>query len=392
MANRSSRQGNRKSVSRIVSRKAAKAEAAESARGNARPRGGNGDSRGLARSGEKPETLLHYYRQMVLIRRFEERSGEMYTRAKIGGYCHLNLGEEATIVGLMAALEPRDYIFTNYREHGYALARGLEASRVMAELFGKETGVSRGRGGSMHLFDVKAHFMGGYAIVGGQLPLATGAALAISYRGSDEVVMCQMGDATTNIGAFHESLNMAQLWKLPIVYVIVNNQYGMGTTVERSSAEPELYRRACAYRMASERVDGNDVLAVRDAARLAVSRAREDKLPTLLEAVSFRMRGHSVVDPNRYRSKEELQQVQQQDPVKAFRGQLLEAGLLDESAAAQLEADADQEVTEAIEFSDSSPDPRPADLFAYTYATKVPNEPQGFPGDPLLEPGGRATE
>src|SRR2546430_5341903 len=178
-----------------------------------RTRGANGASRSLARSGEKPEVLLDYYRKMVLLRRFEERTGEMYTRAKIGGYCHLNLGEEATIVGLMAALEPRDYVFTNYREHGYALARGLEPGRVMAELFGKETGVSRGRGGSMHLFHTKAPLLGGYAIVGGQLPLATGVGLAISYRGSDEVVMCQMGDGTTNTGAFHESLNLAQLWK-----------------------------------------------------------------------------------------------------------------------------------------------------------------------------------
>src|SRR5690348_14938466 len=167
---------------------------------------------------ETKEQLIEFYRQMVLIRRFEEKTGEMYTRAKIGGYCHLNLGEEATIVGVMSALETRDYIFTNYREHGYVLARGIDPNRIMAELFGKETGVSKGRGGSMHLFDAEAHFMGGYAIVGGQLPLATGAGLAISHKGLDEVVVCQMGDATTNIGAWHESLNIAQLWKLPVVF------------------------------------------------------------------------------------------------------------------------------------------------------------------------------
>ena len=193
------------------------------------------------------------------MRRFEERCAEMYQRAKIGGYCHLNLGEEATVVGLMAALEPRDYLFTNYREHGYALAKGIEPGPVMAELFGKATGVSRGRGGSMHLFDVGARLLGGYAIVGGQIPLATGAAQAIAYRDGDEVVMCQMGDGTVNTGAFHECLNMAQLWKLPIVFVIVNNLTGMGTKVEAASAEPELYKRACAYKMASERVDGNDL-------------------------------------------------------------------------------------------------------------------------------------
>src|SRR5438128_3467870 len=191
---------------------------------------------------EDPDTLRQYYQRMLLLRRFEERTSEMYTKAKIGGYCHLNLGEEATIVGLMAALTPDDYIFTNYREHGYIIARGAAPGAVMAELFGKETGVSKGRGGSMHLFDAEARFMGGYAIVGGQLPLATGAGLAIAHKGLDEVVVCQMGDATTNIGAWHESLNIAQLWKLPVIFLIVNNQFGMGTSVEKGSAVPELYK------------------------------------------------------------------------------------------------------------------------------------------------------
>src|SRR6185503_7903886 len=188
--------------------------------------------------GEDADRLRHYYYQMLLLRRFEERASEMYTKAKIGGYCHLNLGEEATIVGLMAALTPDDYIFTNYREHGYIIARGVAPGPIMAELFGKETGVSRGRGGSMHLFDAKKHFMGGYAIVGGQLPLAAGAAYALKYQGKPGVVFCQMGDATTNIGAWHESLNLAALWKLPAIFFIVNNGYGMGTTVDEGSAEP----------------------------------------------------------------------------------------------------------------------------------------------------------
>jgi pyruvate dehydrogenase E1 component alpha subunit len=351
---------------------------------SARARDADGMTGVAALRGEKAETLVEYYRQMFLIRRFEERAAEMYTRAKIGGYCHLNLGEEATIVGVMAALEPRDYIFTNYREHGYALARGIEPGRVMAELFGKETGVSRGRGGSMHLFDAKARLLGGYAIVGGQLPLAVGAGLAIAYRGGDEVVLAQMGDATTNIGAFHESLNLAQLWGLPVIFLIVNNRYGMGTTVERHSAEPELYKRACAYRMASERVDGNDVLATRDAMRRAVARARHDKLPTLLEAVSYRMRGHSVVDPARYRSKAEEEEIARADPVVTLRRQLVEAGILDEAAVARMEADITREVARAIEFADASPDPKPSELFAYTYATPVANEPRYFPGDPLF--------
>jgi pyruvate dehydrogenase E1 component alpha subunit len=260
----------------------------------------------------------------------------------------------------------------------------MEPTRVMAELFGKETGVSKGRGGSMHLFDTKHNFLGGYAIVGGQLPLATGAGLAISYRGGDEVVLCQMGDATTNIGAFHESLNLAQLWKLPVVYAIINNNYGMGTTVARASAEPELYKKACAYGMAAERVDGNDVLAVRDAARRAVKRGREDKLPTLLDCISYRMRGHSVVDPNRYRSKDEMERVVSADPVKAFRRQLLEAKVIGGSELGRLESEVDRVVQDAIEFADSSPDPKPADLFAYTYATRLPNEAAAFPGDPVI--------
>jgi pyruvate dehydrogenase E1 component alpha subunit len=320
---------------------------------------------------------------MWLMRRFEERCAELYQRARIGGYCHLNLGEEATVVGLMAALEPRDYLFTNYREHGYALAKGIEPGRVMAELFGKATGVSRGRGGSMHLFDAAARLMGGYAIVGGQIPLATGAAHAIAYRGSDEIVMCQMGDGTTNIGAFHESLNMAQLWKLPIVYVIVNNQTGMGTKVEAASAEPELYKRACAYRMASERVDGNDLLAVRDATRRAVDRARSESLPTLLEAVSFRLRGHSVVDPARYRSKEEVERGRAQDPVAAFRARLIQAGILDETGVTALEAEVEQELQQAIDFADASPDPSVEELFDDVYATPVANAPRALPGDPV---------
>jgi pyruvate dehydrogenase E1 component alpha subunit len=338
-------------------------------------------------SGEKPDTLIGYWREMVLMRRFEERCAEMYQRAKIGGYCHLNLGEEATVVGLMEALEPRDYLFTNYREHGYALAKGIEPGRVMAELFGKETGVSKGWGGSMHLFDTKTRLLGGYAIVGGQLPLATGAALAISYKGGDEVVMCQMGDGTTNIGAFHESLNLASLWNLPIVFVIVNNLMGMGTTVEKASAEPELYKRGSAYRMVGERVDGHDVLAVRDAAQRAVDRARNEQRPTLLETVSFRMRGHSVVDPARYRAKDEVEAGRALDPIPALRSQLIEAGIFDDAAATQIESDVEHEVNAAIEFADESPFPSVDKIFDYTYASPVANDHRFLPGQPPVSSG-----
>src|SRR5437764_4717776 len=224
---------------------------------------------------------------MLLIRRFEEKTGEMYTKARIGGYCHLNLGEEATVIGFCTGLEPTDYVYTNYREHGYAIGRGIKPDAVMAELFGKDTGCSRGRGGSMHLFDVKRHFMGGYAIVGGQIPLATGAAFAVAYRGSHEVVACQMGEGTTNGGPFYESLNLAKIYHLPAIYFVVNNQYGMGLRVEKGSAVSEIYRKACAFDMYSERVDGNDLLALRDAVRRAAKLGREQHESSVIEAVRF---------------------------------------------------------------------------------------------------------
>ncbi|MGH3181753.1 MAG: pyruvate dehydrogenase (acetyl-transferring) E1 component subunit alpha [Streptosporangiaceae bacterium] len=341
-----------------------------------------------APGGEPPEALRGYYRQMALVRAFELRAAQMYTQARIGGYCHLNLGEEATVVGLMAALEPRDYLFTTYREHGYALARGLDPGRVMAELFGKTTGVSGGWGGSMHLFDTKARLLGGYGIVGGQIPPATGAALALAYRGEPgpdaEAVMCLLGDGTTNIGAFHESLNLAALWCLPIVYVIINNGLGMGTPVDRAAAEPDLYKRGCSYRIPGERVDGDDVLPVRDAARGALRRARAERQPGLLEAVSSRLRGHSVVDPAAYRSRAETERLRALDPLPAFRARLLEAGVLDEEAALRIDEEADQQVSAAVKFADDSPDPTPDQLFAHAYASPVPNAPRQLPGDPVV--------
>jgi pyruvate dehydrogenase E1 component alpha subunit len=305
--------------------------------------------------GEERDTLLNSYYQMVLVRRFEEKTGEMYQKAHIGGYCHLNLGEEATVVGFCEGLEPNDYVYTNYREHGYAIGRGISPGAVMAELFGKDTGCSRGRGGSMHLFDVHRHFMGGYAIVGGQIPLATGAAFAIAYRGSQEVVACQMGDGTTNTGTFHESLNLARIYHLPIVYFVVNNLYGMGLRVEQGSAVSELYRKACAYDMLSWRVDGNDVLAVRDAMRTAAKLAREKHEPSLVEAVSFRSRGHSVVDPDRYRDKEEVQKGRENDPIAAFAARLIAAGLLDDQDTHEIEERVQREVDAAVTFAEESP-------------------------------------
>ena len=341
-----------------------------------------------AATSESPDTLRDYYRQMALIREFELRAAQMYQRAKIGGYCHLNLGEEATVVGLMAALRPRDYLFTTYREHGYALARGMAPGPVMAELFGKTTGVSGGRGGSMHLFDAKLRLLGGYGIVGGQIPPATGAALALTYRGEPgpdaEAVMCLLGDGTTNIGTFHEALNLAGLWRLPIVYVIVNNGLGMGTPVAKAAAEPDLYKRGCSYRIPGERVDGDDVLAVRDAATAALDRARTERQPGLIEAVSQRLRGHSVVDPAKYRTREETERVRELDPVPALRHRLLTERILDEAAAQAIDDDAEATVDAAVAFADASPDPDPAQLFDYAYATPVANAPHQLPGEPVV--------
>ncbi|WP_052888232.1 pyruvate dehydrogenase (acetyl-transferring) E1 component subunit alpha [Thermogemmatispora carboxidivorans] len=318
--------------------------------------------------GTDRETLLNYYYQMVLIRYFEEKAGEMYTRARIGGYCHLNLGEEATVVGFCAGLEADDYVYTNYREHGYAICRGISPAVVMAELFGKKTGCSSGRGGSMHLFDLKRRFMGGYGIVGGQLPLAVGAAFALAYRGAREIVACQMGDGTTNGGPFHESLNLAKLYRLPVVFLVVNNQYGMGTRVDQGSAVPDLYRKACAYDMRSERVDGTDLLAVLEAVRTAARIAREEREPSLIEAVSYRFRGHSVVDPDRYRPEDEVRRWRERDPILLYATRLKEAGLMDEATRQELETRAQQEVEEAVRFAEESELPSVEELYDFVYA------------------------
>lgn len=331
------------------------------------------------------ERLREFYKDMVLVRRFEERAARAYTEALVGGYCHLNLGEEAAVVGLMAALKPTDYLFTNYREHGYALMRGVDPKKVMAELYGRVDGVSKGWGGSMHMFDITHRLLGGYGIVGGQLPLAAGAALAIDYKGQDDVVMCTLGDGTTAIGAFHESLNIAALWHLPIAFVIINNQLGMGTTVERASAEPELYKRGAAYRMESARVDGFDPAAVYEAARRAIDSARAGR-PYLLEVVTERLRGHSVVDPAAYRTAEEVARLRANDVIGAFGEKLTANGVLSPDDLNAIEADVKQVVDEAADFASASPHPDVATLFDYTYASPVPNDSRRLPGQPLFEP------
>jgi dihydrolipoyl dehydrogenase len=325
---------------------------------------------------ENRDFLLGMHRQMQLIRRFEERAQEQYTKAKIGGYCHLNIGEEATVVGGILALKPNDWIFTSYREHGHAIARGVDPKAVMAELFGKETGTSHGRGGSMHLVDYSKRFMGGYGIVGGHLPLAVGGAWAVKYRKQDDVIFCMFGDGATNIGAFHESLNMAKVFDLPVVWFCVNNRYGMGTPVEKASAVVDIYRKACAYDMESIQVDGMNLREVLLRTNEIVEKTRHDSVPRFVEALCYRFRGHSVVDPDKYRSNEDKEKWRKADPIVAFEHELEKNGLADEEYFKKVRQEVDAEVRDVIEFADESPDPKTEDLYKYVYAGQWDDRPE----------------
>jgi pyruvate dehydrogenase E1 component alpha subunit len=330
---------------------------------------------GVASSVQHAEALLYDHdaarrvlRTMVLIRRFEERTEEQYTRARIGGYCHLAIGEEAATVGAVEALGDSDYLFSSYRDHGTALAVGSSPASVMAELFGKATGVAGGYGGSMHLLDVDRRFLGGWGIVGGQLPIAAGAALALDYNGSDGVVLCQLGDGATNTGAFHEALNLSAVWHLPIVYQITNNQYGMGTSVAMASAETELYKRAAAYEMHGEQVDGNDVTAVHEATVRLVELARRERRPSLLETVTYRYRGHSVADAGKvYRTQEEIAFWKERDPIVLFERRAIEAGSLTEEDLTAVRREVETVVNEAIKEAAAAPAPDVAGLYEHVY-------------------------
>jgi pyruvate dehydrogenase E1 component alpha subunit len=317
-----------------------------------------------------PETLLRILHQMILIRRFEEKSAESYSLGKIGGFCHLYIGQEAVAVGAISALRPDDYVLTSYREHGHAIAKGMSPDEVMAELYGKAGGCSGGKGGSMHLFDVGINFLGGHAIVGGQIPLATGVAFATKYKGTDQVTLCFFGEAAVNQGAFHESLNMAQLWKLPCIYICENNQYGMGTSLERAMSLRDVSQKACAYEVASEFVDGMDVLAVREATLRAIERARRDYLPTLLEVRTYRFMGHSMSDPGNYRTRAEIEKHQERDPIKLFASSLKEKGVLDDAQLTEIENKVREEVEHAVKFAEESPQPASEELYTHVYANQ----------------------
>ena len=314
-----------------------------------------------------PDDAREWLQAMMLIRRFEERAGEMYAKAKIGGFLHLAIGEEATIVGAVRAMRDEDYLISTYRSHGHVLARGTDPRAVMAELFGRETGASGGRGGSMHMFDGARRFMGGYGIVGGNLPLAAGMALSSDYRGTDEVTVCVFGDGAANQGTFGETLNLAALWKLPVVFMVTNNQFGMGTSLERHTAQTDLHRRGEGFGVRGLRCDGMDVLDTFTVMREAIERVRSERNPLLVEAVTYRFRGHSMADPEEYRTSEQVDEWRRRDPIKTFAERLVAAALVSRDEPEQMDGVAIERADEAAAFADSSPFPPPESLYDHIY-------------------------
>jgi pyruvate dehydrogenase E1 component alpha subunit len=318
------------------------------------------------------QALLDLYRRMLLLRRFEEAAGRVYTEGKIGGFCHLYIGQEAIGVGVFAALDARrDYLINAYRDHGHALAWGTEPEKVMAELYGKANGVARGKGGSMHMFDAPRHNLGGYGIVGGQIPLAVGVGFALRYQKKDGVVVCLFGEAAVNNGAFWESMNMAAIWKLPVIFICENNRYGMGTAIERSSAVTDVWRRACAHDLRGELVDGMDVLAVRDAVARAAAEARgEGGKPVLLEARTYRYRGHSMADPATYRTREELDREKKRDPLGALLAHAHDRKIeVTQAELEQLEGEVGKAVEAALRAAEEGPPPELASIWQDVYAS-----------------------
>ncbi|MCI0434802.1 MAG: pyruvate dehydrogenase (acetyl-transferring) E1 component subunit alpha [Gemmatimonadetes bacterium] len=321
---------------------------------------------GLAR-----DELHALLRDMLIGRHFEEKAAEGYAIGKIGGFCHLYIGQEAVAIGAISVLRPDDYVMSAYREHVQALTKGIPARAVMAELYGKATGCSGGKGGSMHLYSAEHNFLGGWGIVGGQIPMAAGVAWAIRYRGEDRVIVCFMGEAAVNQGSFHESLNMAALWKLPVIYIVENNRYGMGTAWERAASVEDITVRADAYGMPSAHVDGMDVLEMRRVVGEAVDRARADGTPMLIEAKCYRFMGHSMSDPVHgvYRTKEDVEEAKARDPIVAFIEKLRLAGLVSDEELKELDQGARDEIEDARRFAEESPEPPAESLYRHVYAT-----------------------
>jgi pyruvate dehydrogenase E1 component alpha subunit len=315
---------------------------------------------------EKNEYLDLYY-QMVLIRLVEEEAAKLYQQGKIGGFLHLYIGQEAVSTGLISARLPKDRVITAYRDHGVAINCGLSANEVVAELMGKATGCSKGKGGSMHMADVKKNFWGGHAIVGAHLPIASGLALGDKMQGSDAVTICMFGDGATNIGYFHEALNLSKVWNLNVLWVVENNQYGMGTTIERASAVSEMRQKAEGYGMTNSRVDGMDVMAVRQATLQAIEQIRAGGGPYFLEVITYRFRGHSMGDPERYRQADEVKCWQENDPIGIYRKYLIELNISNEAELNELDQRAEADTQAAVQFAESSPEPAPEMLFADVY-------------------------
>jgi pyruvate dehydrogenase E1 component alpha subunit len=337
------------------------AKAPSSKRRSAGPRGGNGQA-------DAPD-LLAFYRAMLLIRRFEERAGQLYGMGLIGGFCHLYIGQEAIAVGMQSVKLPGDQVITGYREHGHALAAGVDPRQVMAELTGRAAGISKGKGGSMHMFSLDRDFYGGHGIVGAQVSLGTGLALANRYRGNGAVAFVYFGDGAANQGQVYESFNMAELWRLPVVYVIENNQYAMGTSIERSSSQTHLYRRGESFNIPGAEVDGMDVVAVRKAGLKAAEHARNGNGPFILEMKTYRYRGHSMSDPGKYRTREEIDQVRKtRDPIEHLQERLESEGLASEAAIKTLDAEVKAIVSEAAEYARAAPEPDPTELSTDIYA------------------------
>ena len=315
------------------------------------------------------EQLLAFYREMLLIRRFEEKAGQLYGMGLIGGFCHLYIGQEAVVTGIQSALEAGDCVITSYRDHGHMLACGMDAKGVMAELTGREGGYSKGKGGSMHMFSVEKNFYGGHGIVGAQTPLGTGVAFAHKYQGTGKISTVYLGDGAVNQGQVYETFNIAALWQLPVIFIIENNQYGMGTSSSRASANTEFYKRGSAYGIPGEQIDGMDVMAVYEAAQNAVDYVRSGKGPIILEAKTYRYRGHSMSDPAKYRSKEEVQRMRsEQDPVERLKTLLMNTGHADEAALKMLDKEIKAIVSEAADFAQTSPEPDLTELYTNVYA------------------------
>jgi len=318
--------------------------------------------------GATRDELLAYYRQMLLIRRFEERAGQLYGMGLIGGFCHLYIGQEAVVVGMQAAIRPGDQVITGYRDHGHMLACGMAPNEIMAELTGRSGGCSKGKGGSMHMFSTEKAFYGGHGIVGAQVSLGAGLAFANRYRKDGKVSLTYFGDGAANQGQVYESFNMAALWKLPVIFIVENNQYAMGTSIERSSSETHLHKRGVSFNIPGWEVDGMDVVAVRDAGLRAAEHARSGKGPVLLEMRTYRYRGHSMSDPAKYRTKEEVDAVKtQRDPIDHVKQLLIEANYADEAALKEIDREIRAQVAESAEFAQSSPEPDPKELMTDIY-------------------------